>query len=221
MFKVLQNIYGDKTPENTLMATFYSRGQRSEETIRQYGLGLRELQNRIVSRFPNTIVNPDRALRDRFVAGIRNSAIQMELRRGIRKKNSMTFEEVKQEGIHLEEEFLVEPAPTINQTMAATVQQVRRDEPVDNLVSLERKLMAWQQKMEDSIKGLQQEVIRLKGSPAETRGYRGRPDDQYSPDGRPVCRYCKIAGHIERVCRKKMAASQQVTSPPAQQHHLN
>lgn len=43
------------------------------------------------------------------------------------------------------------------------------------------------------------------------------PSHRYTSDGRPICAYCNIAGHIARVCRKRLASNE----GSARQHYGN
>ncbi|PIK50915.1 hypothetical protein BSL78_12215 [Apostichopus japonicus] len=97
----LEKIYGDNTPLTTLMSQFYARNQHRHESIGQYSLCLEELLQRII-RHPSSLPDKDKTLRDRFIKGISDNSIKMELRREVRKDSEINFREIKDEALELE-----------------------------------------------------------------------------------------------------------------------
>ena len=102
IFLQLQELYGDKMSVGALRAMFYDCRQRPEESMRAYILRLRELSQRLRSREPRDRRLSDLHLRDQFVLGIREVEIQRNLRRLLRHDDTLSFEQLRTEALHLE-----------------------------------------------------------------------------------------------------------------------
>ena len=120
----LENIYGEKVPVTTLMSNFYSRSQFPQESLRTYALALQELVGKINNKFQGQISKPDMTLRDKFVEGLRDPALKLDLKKDIRQNNAITFKDIKDQALFIESEGYqaTEASETIQ------VNQIKRDD---------------------------------------------------------------------------------------------
>lgn len=199
----LKSIYGDTVPLATLRAQFFTRKQRTDENVRQFALALQELSNRLDNRGDGTIMG--NVLRDQFILGLCDAGLRRELRGMVRGAPDSSFIEVKKEAILRAEEF-----GEVRQAVAATV-QLKPAPDATKLVEEIKQEVVLQLKGEikemvaGMIKEVREGVQHLLPSSDNARPRyelrRGRrSSDQFDQQGRPICRRCKQAGHIERRC---------------------
>jgi len=197
VFTHLKEAYADKAPFSALIQAFYGRQQLPGESIRRYALALSTVLRRASDKDDKDNVqlpHPDRALRDRFVAGLGDAGLRRDLLKLIRGKGDIKFKDVREEALHLSGEYdreaMSEPAMRVAMQSADMHGQAA---PRQDLSAQVAKLTA--------------EVAALKGQlsqqsppsrvPSQPRGL---PGDRYAPDGRPYCRQCGKLGHIARRC---------------------
>ncbi|KAJ8021755.1 hypothetical protein HOLleu_39047 [Holothuria leucospilota] len=206
----LEAIYGDHTPLVKLMGEFYARCQQRDESIRQYSLCLEELLRRVALRYPQALPNADRTLRDKFVDGIKSHTIRMELKKEVRKRDGITFPQVKAEALELEK------ATRINGTedvIGVGLQQIgapttSTQDPA-SLTGMGMGFQEWQRTMEAAFSNMQQQMQQLQvtvamamSTPRAQPPVGRRMTDKFTEDGRPICRNCNRPGHIARYCRE-------------------
>ncbi|XP_035661756.1 uncharacterized protein LOC118406007 [Branchiostoma floridae] len=85
------------------MGRFYSQRQGPDETVRAYAVQLRTLMRRARRQDPQICADPDKALRDQFVEGLKDKDVRLELLRRVRRHETLTFAEVKEEALELVE----------------------------------------------------------------------------------------------------------------------
>lgn len=160
-------------------------------------------------------------IRDQLVLGLRPSVVQQELQRQVRRMPTLTFTEVCSEVKALEAELKMEPVcasrisvPQPNPSMVApsleewreTVRAELRQEFTDQFSVLKETLT-------DEIKRqFSSQTMVRRDPPLSPRGavreghYTTSPRRHHTLEwddrGKPICRGCGKAGHIQRYCQQ-------------------
>lgn len=80
VFKVLEDVYGDKVPVAARVREFYERRQVSGEKIRVFAYDLQEKLRKLRQRDPDRFRDPDAALCEQFVLGLYDSSLRREMK---------------------------------------------------------------------------------------------------------------------------------------------
>eukprot|EP00058_Branchiostoma_floridae_P021999 XP_002607489.1 hypothetical protein BRAFLDRAFT_69921 [Branchiostoma floridae] len=88
---------------NATSVPFDGRNATKDETVRAYAVQLQTLMRRARRQDAQICTDPDKALRDQFVEGLRDKDITLELLRPVRRQETFTFAEVKEEALALVE----------------------------------------------------------------------------------------------------------------------
>lgn len=212
IIKFLKGIYGDTTPLANLRSQFFTRKQRTDENVRQFALGLQELSNRLTVRGDST--TSGNVLRDQFISGLLDNALRRELRNMVRTTSTLTFAEIKREAI-----VRIDDLDNPPQAMASAVRVTQDKTPMDvKQLAKEIKeevLTELKSDMKDMLSEMMREMRERPQTPQQTEvrrryDYRGgrQSSDQFDQQGRPICRRCRKAGHIERQCRAPATAQE-------------
>lgn len=102
IFKYLDGLYGDNTPIAHLRGMFFDCRQRPGESVRAFSLRCRELFQRLKDRDPDVFSEAGQVLRDQFTMGLQDTELRRELNRMIRRNEVTTFEQARQEALHVE-----------------------------------------------------------------------------------------------------------------------
>lgn len=212
IIKFLKGIYGDTTPLANLRSQFFTRKQRTDENVRQFALGLQELSNRLTVRGDST--TSGNVLRDQFISGLLDNALRRELRNMVRTTSTLTFADIKREAI-----VRIDDLDNPPQAMASAVRVTQDKTPMDvKQLAKEIKeevLTELKSDMKDMLSEMMREMRERPQTPQQTEvrrryDYRGgrQSSDQFDQQGRPICRRCRKAGHIERQCRAPATAQE-------------
>lgn len=211
----LNNIYGDTVPISTIRSQFFTRKQRPQENVRQFALALQEFKNRLQNR--EGCAEGDNVLRDHFIAGLGDPALRRELRVRVRLDPTLTFPQVKEEAI-----FRAEDTGDTPQAVAAVV-QVSQNKPLVDVAKLGQEIKLevlaevkgeikefMSTLMKEFREGLQLSASEARGSQGANRAAIGGrvSTDSFDSQGRPICRRCGLAGHIERRCRVMLTSGE-------------
>lgn len=208
----LKSIYGDIIPLANLRSQFFTRKQRTDENVRQFALVLQELSNRLTVRGDTT--TSGNVLRDQFISGLLDSVLRRELRNMVRTTSTLTFEEIKREAM-----VRVDDLDNPPQAMAAAVRVMSDNAPVD-VKQLTREikeevLTELKGEIKEMLSEMMREVRERPQTSQQTEvrrryDYRGgrQSSDQFDQQGKPICRRCKKSGHIERYCKERPTAQE-------------
>ena len=109
VFKILEEVYGDKAPVSTRLREFYDRKQVAGEKIRAFAYDLEEKLRRLKRRDPDRLANSDTVLTEQFVFGLYDDSLRREMKRQAKGLPTPTFSTLMQAAIDWSEE---EEAPS-------------------------------------------------------------------------------------------------------------
>lgn len=217
-----------------LRAAFFNCRQKSDESVHLFILRLRELFSRWRQHDQDVAGDTDDLLLDQLLVGLRPGAVKQELNRQIRRSRDTTFPEACREARALEKE-LEEEGEVVTVQRVAT-QRLASQSDLDQLKAELRNEL--QQELKDmkellsEIKALagskgpevahppprlpSEAKVELPGSSAlqplppgpfrvaspRTLGH------QWDAYGRPICRHCGVAGHMQRRCPQRSRRNQ-------------
>ena len=221
IFDVLTALYGDNVHVSTLRTQFFNCRQGPQQTLRSFSLCLRELFSRLKQREDVALGEGDILLRDQFIMGLREGPIRQELRRQVRNKPRLSFDEAKMEAMALEEELDEQWLPTTCLAMHKQVphaaspamdwkKELRNEilqEVKEHVSEMTKTILA---ELKDNVKPttytpplpLSDTHIRN----PNRHGYRARAGpskNRWDSQGRPICNHCNEPGHFSRNCSSR------------------
>lgn len=208
--------YGDATPAAVLRIQFFNCKQGPRQTIRDFALQLREKLTRLERRQDHGLGGGETLLKDQFLLGLQDGPIRQSLRVQLRRNPALTFDELRQEALALEQDHADTPdSPRCMATTAASG-------PLP-LVSPD-----WKQALRDELRrDVREQMAELSKTfleefrrehhrpppPVRERAYSDggqfseqRPSRssglrfQWDEQGRPICNGCGVPGHYARQC---------------------
>lgn len=205
VFKVLEEVYGDKVPVGIRLREYYDRKQTANERVRAYGYDLQEKLRRLKRRDPSYIPNPDAMLKEQFVLGLRDDNLRREMKRQTREKPTLTFSLLMQAAIDWSEEEETSQALRDKSHARGAVTTVTTEE-TPSALSL--------QALHESIQKLaaRQEELYRAVQVAEKRKGRPQRPPQRDEAGQLICYSCGEPGHISRKCIKGQGKQRQATA---------
>ena len=211
----LKAAFSEKATVSQLMAGFYSRKQKANETLQQYSLALKQLARRIQAIGGTT----SGVTRDVFMENLHNKQLRCHLKQQVRLDDTLTFEAALQAARHWEEDL--QDSPSTNKRSASIHQQdaVGSCPPQgqsDGIAQLSARFHEQQQALTELTATLQQllkrEDQRLAAGQGQDLG-QGASSGPYSDRAGPrrdkqrvVCYRCNKPGHIASRCRKETRA---------------
>ena len=236
--KILQALnqkYGDHRSVGTLREEYFDCKQAVGEGIDDFILRLRECFYRWQSSDPGQAGPMDGVLRSQFSRGLQEGVVKQELQRHLRRTPNLTFDAVCREAKFLENEGKVERTEAMAcQARAAPQPSVPETQSQLSLQQLKDSLRAeLKQEIHDQVTLLGKTIVdEIRGqfsnsqpdpvpttqwgrpAAASQSNRRRRPDAQEPRDfqwddqGRPICRDCGEAGHVQRYCPRRAAPTQ-------------
>lgn len=183
---IIREVYGEQKTLSDLLGAFYAIAQRPSESIREYSHRLNRAFISIGKKAGGEI-HPlgDKVLRDHFTAKLCSEFLRRKLREEAHKHPASTFLEIRNEAIRwAEDSDETSSEGVMSAQAAASVSQTTK--------TLELIL--------DKISKIEGRLTALEGGPNKNQGDRLR--GRYTPDGRPICLKCNVAGHMRRNCPK-------------------
>ena len=235
ILKALSQKYGDHRSVETLREQYFDCKQAVGEGIEDFILRLRECFHRWQSCDPGHAGPMDGVLRSQFSRGLKEGAVKQELQRHLRRTPNLTFDAVCREAKFLDNEGKAQTAEaTAYQARAAPPPSVPETQSQLSLQQLKDSLRAeLKQEIHDQVTLLGKTIVdEIRGQfsnsqpdPLPTSQWgrpaaatqpnrRRRPDTQEPRDfqwddqGRPICRDCGEAGHVQRYCPRRPTTNQ-------------
>ena len=98
MYELLRGGFGEQQDASELMGLFHRRVQKEGESLIEYSHALNSLAQRIEKLNPDAFTEKDRALRDRFKEGIRQSdSLCSWVKQRVRDYPEKTFKTIRDE----------------------------------------------------------------------------------------------------------------------------
>lgn len=217
----LKRLYGRVTPVAQIRAQFFKCHQQEEETVSAFILRLRELFSTWREQEPAGSAQDEMTIRDQLVLGLRPGVVQQELQRQVRRKPTLSFTEVCSEVRALEVELKMEPVcasrifvPQTNQSMVApsleewreTVRAELRKEITDQLSVIKETLTDEIKRQLSPQTWVHRDPSLSPGGAVQEGRYasstRRHQTLEWDERGKPICRGCGKAGHIQRYCQQ-------------------
>lgn len=214
IFTCLDSLYGDNTSVAVLRSRFFSCVQKPSESVKSFTLRLRELYCRL-QRHNLDDAPSERNLQDQMLLGLREGPLSQTLRTYVRRNPNLDFTAVHSEALLLEEEQRGQGG--IDTMCSAVGESQPYTQPTSSWrAALKQEIM---NDVKDQMKGLAQEILNeikplmqhsISNHSPMYRRPRQRPrvhsnSNEWTSDGKPICRQCKQAGHIARFCRNDNA----------------
>lgn len=220
IFTCLDSLYGDNTSVAVLRSRFFGCVQKPHESVKSFVLRLKELYRKLQRRSPDDAPS-EQILQDQMLLGLREGPLSQTLRTYVRRNPDLDFAAVQDEALLLEEEQRGQGG--LDMACTAAIGESRQFTPPTPTwkETLRQEIM---NDVKDQMKGLAQEIMNeikpllqhsgSANSPTYPK-YRSRPrlqsnSNEWTSDGKPICRQCKQAGHMARFCRTANASN----SPP-------
>lgn len=119
--QILETIYGETALLGSLVARFFQRVQKENESLPQYANALQELLRDIQEKERGgspAFCNPDRTLRDQFVLGIRDGSLTVAMQDFIRRETDAKFHDVQVEAISRANSMVQKPQTAVGVTLS-------------------------------------------------------------------------------------------------------
>ena len=99
MFKKLEELYAHTAPASVARSLFFNCRQQAAESVRVFVLRLQECWQKMMIKDTENIRNPEVLMQDQFLAGLYDDGLRRDLRMKVTLDNTLTFLDVKKEGI--------------------------------------------------------------------------------------------------------------------------
>lgn len=224
VFSYLREAFREKRTTPQLLHAFYARRQLDGEDLRDYSHALSQLLNSALLNSPDVVADPQLAIRDQFIEGVRDPALRRELRRIIREKPQTSLFEIREEAIM----WSLEDRPrgsnvARNRNLVGESPDRHTDNvqipsnPESELASTLQevvKIIAQQGKAIGELTNAVRELTTQKAKPnAANLSYKPKVTPRYTEDGQPICLRCEGVGHMARQCPARRPPSQSNTQP--------
>lgn len=103
IISILRELYGSSDSYVSLQEAFFSRRQRSGETLQEFSLALLSLMSAIKQSAPSEMPNADVLLRDQF-ENVRDESLHRELKQLVRRQPTVSLLDARAEAIRWERE---------------------------------------------------------------------------------------------------------------------
>ncbi|KAL8569844.1 hypothetical protein ACOMHN_038537 [Nucella lapillus] len=190
VFEILRHIYGNARSTSVLLGAFTRTRQRQHEPVREYSSRVNKAYRELVRHQQSHGQEPlgDSVLRDHFVENLQDTTLSRHLQDKVHSSLEVLFYQVMEAAVRWAESGSG-PQDASSQPMEATSAAAAVVPVLDRLVS--------------ELSDLKIEVTKLKRRlDAGSRDQQGgrRTPNEFTEDGRPICRKCQEIGHIARKC---------------------
>ncbi|XP_024118450.1 uncharacterized protein LOC112139845 [Oryzias melastigma] len=226
LFLYLREAFREKRTTPQLLHTFYARRQLEGENLRDYSHALSQLLNSALLNSPGVVIDPQLAIRDQFIEGVRDSTLRRELRRLIREKPMSSLFDVREEAIMwtLEDQpkssTIARSRNLIGDTLDGHEVSARppTNTETDLAVTLQEvvKIIAQQGKAIGELTNAVHELTTQNAPFGAARSTnKSKVIPRYTDDGQPICLKCEGVGHMARQCTALRNRTRPSTSPAA------
>jgi hypothetical protein len=197
---VLQAAFGEISSETQVLHLFLQRHQHQEESLRTFSLALMELIDRAFKIKDNCLPDRDKSLRDAFAERVADEDLRKELKSLIRRDQTMTFHQVREEAYKIEADTCTGKRASKNKRSdQVALTELAADGPsqLEQDVQGLKKMIGEQQKLiQDLLRSKEQPFIQKDKSTVE-------------------CYFCHQKGHVKKNCSKYLAKPPRSGNQPA------
>ncbi|XP_073418046.1 uncharacterized protein [Dendrobates tinctorius] len=213
----------DTRPAAEIKMRFFGCKQRAPDSIRDYALNLQEALRAVKQDDPDSVKEEDKLLKEQFIEGLLSSTHRGQLRILTMQTPDLNLADFKDKAIrvlqeptdsrpalqrHLAITYHQETTPFPSIPVEADTQTLDKDPMEELQVQKLTKGMAALTKTVQSLQEYSKEKVQLASSPEDvpwlrrwrTPQLRGRNNDRYDQNGRPICHHCYKADHLARYC---------------------
>lgn len=216
LFSYLRGAFREKRTTPQLLHAFYSRRQSDGEDFRDFSHALSQLLNAALQQSCHVVSDPQLALRDQFIEGVRDSTLRRELRRFVRERPHCTLFDIRDEAMM----WCMEDKPRSANVArsrkivgAGPVEMSEQDNsggtvPTELAVTLQEvvKVITQQGKAIGELTSAVRELTMQKANVVPDKSTKPKFRPRYTDDGQPICLRCEGIGHLARNCTASHAS---------------
>lgn len=216
LFSYLRGAFRERRTTPQLLHAFYSRRQSDGEDFRDFSHALSQLLNAALQQSSHVVSDPQLALRDQFIEGVRDSTLRKELRRFVRERPHCTLFDIRDEAMM----WCMEDKPRSANVArsrkivgAGPVEMSEQDNsggtvPTELAVTLQEvvKVITQQGKAIGELTSAVRELTMQKANVVPDKSTKPKFRPRYTDDGQPICLRCEGIGHLARNCTASHAS---------------
>lgn len=216
LFSYLRGAFREKRTTPQLLHAFYSRRQSDGEDFRDFSHALSQLLNAALQQSSHVVSDPQLALRDQFIEGVRDSTLRRELCRFVREQPHCTLFDIRDEAMM----WCMEDKPRSANVArsrkivgAGPVEMSEQDNsggtvPTELAVTLQEvvKVITQQGKAIGELTSAVRELTMQKANVVPDKSTKPKFRPRYTDDGQPICLRCEGIGHLARNCTASHAS---------------
>jgi hypothetical protein len=197
ILKIIEDNFKDVDSLACLNQKFFNRKQEASESVQSYSRALMKLNSRIQKKSGNAL--SDDTLITKFIDGLRDSSLKMELRR-MSKEEDRTFSEFRQEVLQLVEDDETE-APkkeAKDRSVAAVKQEPDLAQMLQQSLQLQKTLLE-ELKRHSGASGSKKKTTDSTASASESTSKVDKAA-RFAPSSKGPCYICGKMGHVAFNC---------------------
>lgn len=187
VLNILRETFGEKSTASELTADFYSTKQEEGQSLQDFSHVLMKKLDKIGQVNHHFISEPEQTLRNQFAENVLDKWLRRELKKSLRSRPSLTFNELREEAVVLSLDREVNTdSPKRTPKRDATVYA--------EAASVDSAMMTMVKEMREELSSLRSEVQELRKTKSSAK--------EWTHSKERKCFQCHELGHIKRNCPK-------------------